>query len=282
MWQTFEQTVAARQGSVAQRALPIIITGHDGLADLVRVICKAWLRVRLGKTEATFAQRWLDSYREAGYAWAARELEAGITIANGGQVDAALANTLSAVFAAETPWRRAIAAIAALSETKRETERETRIAWVLDPDAFGGYTVSIEPYSQTRAAKRWNRGSRMSLAKLRRIDRLDPQDAQVCRNIEQISANRYTLDPMRALPALIGHPSVFFAADLGTPVSSLPRSPSSSSNAATVACEFIWSPIRIECSPTTKVRSHTARRRDQAAISVCWFARVRHGRRWFV
>ena len=217
-WEVLEHMAAARRGDQSAATGVAAVQGRDALTDLVVLLAKTWLRQPLQKGEVALLERWLDAHRAAGFEWLAREIEAGLAIASGVALDAELGRTLMATFAAEQPCRRAVAALAALGANGASAQRETRIAWMLKPGDYDKTRFVVEARIQTRGARGWNRGTRISFAKLKRTENLAARDVLVARNIERVAGNIYELDPDLALPALVGHPLVFFAADPATPV----------------------------------------------------------------
>jgi superfamily II DNA or RNA helicase len=233
IWDRLESAAAVRLGDRKAETLFVPINGHDAFGDLVAVEVSAWVKRRLEERVQPIVSHWIERCRGAGYEWMAREFEAGLAIGIGHEPTtgreptaggASMRDTaaphgaaLAAAFLHETPWRRAVKALAALGEARAAEEKATRIAWVIDPDSPSG-TLQIEPWEQQRGARGWSRGKRAPLSRLAKSAQLDARDAQVCRALERISGNTFYLRVNQALPALIGHPHVFFASDLDTPI----------------------------------------------------------------
>jgi len=254
LWHTLEGVAEARLGDLRPESVPAELHGVTGLFDLVMIEALAWLRHKPSRSSEAAARRWVDAYAGAGYAWIAHEFEAAISVANGGACSPAHAGTLAAAFAREAPWQRALAAIAALSDAQRNDAEETRLVWVITQESHRA-DVRIEPWDQKRGPRGWSKGKAASLSRLAKSDRLAARDAQVCRALKRVSGNLYEIDPDRALPALVGHPLVFFADDLGTPVELVLGEPE-------LALERVGQGLRVVLRPD--LRAVLARRTEDA------------------
>ncbi len=101
------------------------------------------------------------------------------------------------------------------SEATVASADETRLVWIIQDTGVRGIP-DIEVWEQKRSARGWNRGKKISFARLARSETLDPNDARVVQALEHETSTIYRLDYHRALRALIGHPAVFFADNLDT------------------------------------------------------------------
>ena len=215
-WVMLGWAADVRLGDKEPESLNLPLEHQRGLNGLITLQVAAWLKKRYNSTALAHAKRCADGFASAGYAWAARECESAIAILSGKRAASEPVDTLAAAFANEQTWRRALAAIAALSDAKRVDADDTRLAWVIA--MHGDAVLSVAPWEQKRGPRGWNKGKRASYARLSKTDTLTPRDAQVCGALERISGVSYEIDTNRALPALVGHPLVFFAEDMDTPV----------------------------------------------------------------
>jgi tetratricopeptide (TPR) repeat protein len=120
---------------------------------------------------------------------------------------------------ARQPWEWVLeslgAALGANAAKAEAVRKARRLAWFVNPD-----TLSIDVAEQSAKGKDgWSDGRPVALKRLRdrdpRLDYLTEQDRAVLPFITDRSGpwgvESYDFDPIRALPALAGHPSVFDA-----------------------------------------------------------------------
>ncbi len=215
-WVMLQWAADVRLGDREPESVNLPMEHLRGLTGLITLEVAAWHNKRSNANALAYAKRCADGFAGAGYAAAARECEAAIAILSGKRSAADPMDTLAAAFANEQGWRRALAAITALSDAKRADAEDTRLTWVI---AMKGDTVlSVTPWEQKRGPRGWNKGKRATYARLSKTDTLTPRDAQVCGALERISGVSYEIDANRALPALVGHPQVYFDEDMDTPV----------------------------------------------------------------
>ncbi len=216
-WEQFEYAAAERLGERDPESQALNLNDMHGLQGLMRIEIAAWLKRRAGKAALAHVERCGAEFATAGYQWAARECEAAAIVLAGKKPEGELAGALAAAFAGEQTWRRVLAAITALSDAKRTEAEDTRLVWIIN--MHKGELVNIEPWEQKQGTRGgWNKGKRAPYALLMKTESLAPRDAQACRALERISSVSYEIDVDRVLPALIGHPLVFYDEDLGTPV----------------------------------------------------------------
>jgi superfamily II DNA or RNA helicase len=111
-------------------------------------------------------------------------------------------------------WRDALAAITALGDTKSPSkaapERPATLMWQLQIDAEGRIE-DVLPFERTFGPRGWSRPKAISLARVKKVPRLDARDAAVARAID---TERYSstlmIDPVAAAQTLVQHPSVTF------------------------------------------------------------------------
>ena len=120
----------------------------------------------------------------------------------------------------EAPWERAIEALGSLvGESRNGAGRaaDTRIVWVIETPPSGA--VRVEPREQKRGARGWSAGRPLGAASHAQ-GFLSAHDERV---FEALQHGRGHYDPFGAhvplaVAALVGHPLVFYAGDLTTPV----------------------------------------------------------------
>ena len=215
-WQGIEQAATQRLGDSEAATQDVAFHPMRGLPGLVSVETAAWRKQRTNAVGIAHVQRCGEEFASAGYAWAARECEAAALVLNGKMPSGELLNTLAAAFANEQTWRRALVAITALSEAKRTDAGDTRIVWIISMkrDTVTGVT----PCEQKRGPRGWNKGKRASYARLAKTELLAPHDVQACQALDRYSNVSYDVNIDRVLPALIGHPLVFFEDNVDLPV----------------------------------------------------------------
>jgi superfamily II DNA or RNA helicase len=140
---------------------------------------------------------------------------------------------MSLWFERQAPWERQLSALINLQPAlNKDAVAESRLVWQIRFDPRYGVT-ELEPREQKRDARGgWSRGRAMSLKRLyeegQSFDFATAQDLQAAAAIEPGSryyGGSYELDVDKALPALVGHPLLFWADAPGTRVELLPGEP---------------------------------------------------------
>jgi superfamily II DNA or RNA helicase len=127
-----------------------------------------------------------------------------------------LPHPLSALYRRRASWEYALDALSQL--TAAENANTSRMAWFL---TLHRYELTLEPREQKYNRDGWTKGRPLSLKRLNdaadTLPWLLAQDRQALRHIHYSSAysfyghnGTYTLDAEAALPALVGHPAVFW------------------------------------------------------------------------
>lgn len=207
--------------------LPSALMGLDGLVH-------ALLRFWLGDQEAQTAkwkqtlQLFARQLQHDGYVLAAQEMEA-LLLAQFGEARSMpdwhqqhRLVPLVQLYQKQEAWQQALSALRQLN--KRDTASTTRptgqqrLAWWISIEPHG---IRLEPREQRLSANgQWSKGRVVALWRLREareaFDYLVEQDAQVITCIRQQHAyyyggSEYELEGEAALPALVGHPAVFWA-----------------------------------------------------------------------
>ena len=155
-----------------------------------------------------------------------------------GADEAALAGTHEGVRVSFTqlvrtrqPWERALESLDALlgagaeqANAGKGARSAKRLAWFIDPE-----TQHVEVAEQSARGKDgWTDGRPVAMKRLHerdpRLDYLTEQDRAALRAIRKESAGwygdeaSYDFDPLRAIPALVGHPAVFDARHRSRPM----------------------------------------------------------------
>lgn len=211
-WVSLQHAIDVRRGDESAPSFSPYpnSTLYDALTD---TIVYAWFRLQYNNHDKARIGHWVEIAQKTGFHWVARELSAGLELSNGGTVGSSLAG----VFAQESSWQRTLGVMAALgSEAAVASADETRLVWIIQDTGVRGIP-DIEAWEQKRNVRGWNRGKKISFARLARRETLDANDARVAQALERETSTIYRLDYHRALRALIGHPAVFFADNLDTP-----------------------------------------------------------------
>ena len=237
VWNFIREAIRARSHNI-HPSWYLPFTDSDAMANLCTLVAASWARIPLDDAQRRMAAADLERFRTAGYQRAALEIDAALARAQrqesaapgigdldgggnrGGELSAAQRGTLATVFADEAPWERAIEALESLvGEPRNGAGRAagTRIVWVIESTPLG--TVRVEAREQKRGARGWSGGRTLSSASLAR----GPLTAHDERVFEALRHEWSHLDPFgarvpQAVAALVGHPLVFYAGDLTTPV----------------------------------------------------------------
>ncbi len=132
---------------------------------------------------------------------------------------------LCELFAPKAGWERpleALAMVPRMVETQRDQSENLRLAWLVSFNEPTGI-YELLPVEQHRTADGgWGKGRRLSLQRLfeekQELTFLDRQDLELCNTIAPVSYGLgraaqvgYEMDYGKALPALAGHPRVFWS-----------------------------------------------------------------------
>ena len=239
VWKFIGDVIRARShGSHPAWHLPLV--DDDAMTNLCTLVAASWAGIPLDEAQERRAIADLERLRVGGYERAALEIDTALAMArgrrndsaapgtgdpdgggtDGGELSAAQRGALAALFAEETPWERAIEALEALvgeSRSGASAAADMRIVWVIESPPAGA--VRVEAREQKRGARGWSAGRALSSASLAR----GPLSARDERVFESLRHEWSHYDPSGAsvppaVAALVGHPLVFDAADLSTPV----------------------------------------------------------------
>ena len=140
-------------------------------------------------------------------------------------------------FERQEPWQRQLSALMQLSGFRPAGEEKSivrRLVWHLD--YHSDRAIDIAPLEQKRDANgKWTKGRPIALRRLAKepetVPFLTSQDQHVLQSIEKDSAysyyggSTYEINAEQALPALVGHPTVFWANTSGVRVELLRANP---------------------------------------------------------
>ncbi len=220
------QSPAARLGSEIQRLFEPshIPQNFDGLLCALALYWLDGLPERLAPDLLMRQRSWLY---DAGYQWVAAELDALLEAAfqqprlwpDWHQLHQL--QPLCQLLQREEPWQQALQALQLLNTPSVATEKSSndnsRLCWMLLQHQ---HFLSVEPREQKRNSKGvWSDGRAVALKRLvkdpQSVPALTAQDKAVIALIDvsyqdYYGSTSYTLEVDQALPALIGHPLVFW------------------------------------------------------------------------
>lgn len=238
VWGFIGDAICARRDN-SHRSWHLPFMDGDAMANLCTLVAGSWARIPLDEAQERMAAADLERFQVGGYERAALEIDAALAMArgrrmgsatpgvrdpggggHGSELSAAQRGTLAAFFVDEAPWERAIEALESLvgeSRSAASGAADTRIVWVIESPPVGA--VRVEAREQKRGARGWSAGRALSSASLAR----GPLSAHDERVFEALRYEWGRYDPFgacvpQAVAALVGHPLVFYAGDLTTPV----------------------------------------------------------------
>ena len=230
-WGRWAHAVAVRMGDEKQIEEAFALHDHervnqefpDTLDAALRLILAAWLGGSARGWSAAHAERLLENLFASRRYWLAALVQQacgklGINLAMpaSAQPDGADGAITPAPFfrSGSEAWRDALAAITALggqTPAAAKTAPAPGLVWRLHIDAEGRVD-NVEAFERTHGARGWGRPKPISLARITKLDQLDPRDAAVARCIASDRYSRgFTLDPVAAAQALVHHPALVFA-----------------------------------------------------------------------
>ena len=207
----------------------------------------AWLDRGRAAIHVVSLQALAERTQACGYRWFAREVQqlerwllaSSAAPGGGASTDAGAPGppSLAGLFPRQAGWERALNelvemgtaddAAARTNPSSPESQPRSRIKWGVRFGP-GGSWVHLEPREQRQGRKGWSKGRPIALARLyerrEELDFLTPHDHRICaalrerryRTYNKYPVVEYEFDPDQVLAALVDHPVVFRAADLGT------------------------------------------------------------------
>jgi len=223
-WRGVASAIEAR-GTPQSAPVALTAFSDDAFASLMSLAASSWAQLRtLDEAQRRTFDGWAQAYETAGYQRAALELQAGLAIIGNRVLEEFQKNTFTALFAEEQPWRRTLAALAAVIAPPKPPRPEAedkpkRNVWMIELHGPGSTpAVSVREQTQLKGGRGWSRGRALAENELANPN-LPEQDAAVlsalppeARQLFMISNGAaYSTEAYRVLPALVGHPSVVFA-----------------------------------------------------------------------
>ena len=211
-----------------------IAVDERSVTSLVALLSLHWMGVEV---PADFQEMLRNLHHRAlagGFLWVAMESAELLSALNPSRTDMheaarELADRLNCRFlthiiAPDASWTQSLQDLIAVTNRIRESERSTRLCWLVD---HANGSLELTPREQRRSvAGGWTKGRSIALQRLlldREIDCLTGQDRAICAALAPTSANGgrdgdRAGDPDKALLALVGHPLVFLKRSPQTPV----------------------------------------------------------------
>ncbi len=217
------------EGRLAESALPVRCQLEPGLSGLITALSLHWSGLCID-TEKWLAALILlrDGQQAHGYVGMAQELDALLSLQSGlprSDADWHQRNgrqPLVMLYQRKEAWQHALSALALLKPqaSPGQDAGGIRLAWLITL-GLGGRIV-LEPREQKQSAKGvWSKGRAVALKRLHDTPDEFPyllgQDTQALRHIRlsrdhyYYGGSQYELDADAALPALAGHPALFWS-----------------------------------------------------------------------
>ncbi len=131
---------------------------------------------------------------------------------------------LTDIIAPHAAWKQSLQELIEVTRKIRAPEQSTRLCWLVE---YRQGKLELMPKEQRRApGGEWTKGRTIAFKRLflgKELDYLSAQDRQICAALHQLEVREgrntgYAFDQDTALPALVGHPSVFLRRSPQTPV----------------------------------------------------------------
>ncbi|MEN8258433.1 MAG: DEAD/DEAH box helicase [Thermodesulfobacteriota bacterium] len=220
-YQSLQQFVIFRRQSFGIYNEPADFRGDNTpLSILVTNLCHFWIHHSLPEHQVASLQKCAQKASINGFMWLTEQFSA---LADPSQHNNKLIS-LPHLIPQQESWQRALSALSALKEEEIAdfTEPKTRLAWLINfMDGF----LTISPRQQKRQKNGiWSKGRPVSLQRLFNKETIEPlmrQDQEIITTLKEKTrrgVSTYDFDMSRALPILIGHPTLFLAESPETPV----------------------------------------------------------------
>lgn len=211
-----------------------LVADKRSLTSLVALLSLYWMGVEIPPDFQTMLRQLYDQGRAHGFLWVAMEsaeLLAALDEEHTGMHQAAVelagelqCRYLTHIIAPHGTWKQSLQELIEVTRKIREPERLTRLCWLVE---YGEGTLELLPKEQKKTTTgTWTKGRTIAFQRLLRqgeLDYLTEQDHLICSALYQAEQGGgknggYAFDPVKALPALIGHPHVFLKRSPQTPV----------------------------------------------------------------
>lgn len=207
----------------------------------------AWLDRSRAAAHVVSVQTCTERAQACGYRWLVREMQqlqhwllvSPAAPGGGASTDAGAPGppSLAGLFPHQAGWERALNELVEMGTADDAAARTTRASPESQPRSRlmwgarfgpGGSWVHLEPREQRRGRKGWSKGRPIALARLyerrEELDFLTPHDHRICaalrqrryRTYNKYPVVEYEFEPDQVLAALVDHPVVYWATDLGT------------------------------------------------------------------
>ncbi|MDE2429114.1 MAG: DEAD/DEAH box helicase, partial [Burkholderiales bacterium] len=193
--------------------------------SLFEALALYWLDAPANPKMKTKLEQMRETMSRLGYQWVAAELDALLSAHYAEPQKFAdwhgdnQIKPLTTVLQREENWKRALTALVQLKSPAMPVNdlSDTRIVWLLDLLAS---QIRLEPREQKRNAKGiWSKGRAIALRRLAQeqdsLPGMSEQDKRIATCVRKLydsyyGGSEYDLDAEKALPYLIGHPTVFW------------------------------------------------------------------------
>ncbi len=232
-----QNVIFVQQGQLKE--LPSFSKAADAPAvdRFFQLLAQGWVGAIEPKALREPVETLLSTARESGYRWFEATLTELLQRLDSPKVDApAVSRTgdggrsIVRLFRRQEFWEHALNALLEVSHAGQEqplaTNVQTRLIWWLTWHEKG--YCNITPREQKRDARGlWTRGRPVALKRLYsqpdRMDHITPQDRQICACIRPeyggyYGSTVYAIDYRKVLPAMVGHPLVFWEESPGVRV----------------------------------------------------------------
>ena len=237
-YRVLQYTIELQMGTLDRRDLILGSTStpsHHSIEVLIRALCIHWIdKNNTHQQLPALLEKLYSQATSSGYNWLAMEA-AGI-LARINPTDKFQSfyheqsvilqqkigiNHLATLIEPQEEWEISLTALTNLNQKNNSvlaspTTNDRRLVWTIA--MYGSTSYLLQPREQTQNAKgEWTKGRNIALKRLRNhgeIDYLTPQDRNVCLHLEMYDdrgwGNTEYHFTESAIPALIGHPLVFW------------------------------------------------------------------------
>ncbi|NTW37401.1 MAG: hypothetical protein HGB17_15030, partial [Syntrophobacteraceae bacterium] len=212
----------------ARELLAISEKNHEGLPTFFSVLASYWLDNRLTAARIDALSNLFIKSREIGLSWFAMECAELLCRAERDtpvrrnfidklEVEAGVKSFVPLI-PLEEGWRKSLRALVVTASAREEVKLQspdTRLIWLVHYYASGAF--ELQPVEQRLSPKGvWTKGRSVSLARFyngTKLDYISRQDQSIrsalSKTYNYYRGHDYHFDMEKALPALVGHPSVF-------------------------------------------------------------------------
>ena len=204
------------------------------LTSLVAIMSLYWMGVEIPQDFQEVLRHLHDQAMRNEFLWVA--MESAELLATLDNTQAAMRQTasdlaeqldcrfLTNIIAPHAAWKQSLEELIEVTRRMQEPERTTRLCWLVE---YRNGHLELIPKEQRRSLTgQWTKGRTIAFKRLflgRELDYLTSQDRDICAALHPVEGHEgrnsdYAFAPDKALPALIGHPTVFLRRSPDTPV----------------------------------------------------------------